>query len=135
MGKPKRIFSKTIALKIFSDEENFELMKNLDPDQLIAIIDKFMQETAGRLGEGTNVILKHLGAFRLKYPNAKSRRCFDIHTKEMVQHKIYPKVQFITYFKVKEKDDESKSDRDGEGQGSGSTDAGRRSQEGSGAGR
>lgn len=111
MGKRIRVFSRTLALEAYEDDDNFAAMKSLNPTQVHQVFLAVMKLVQDCLEDDTTVVVEDFGTFRVKYPKAKQRRCRNVSTGEIEFHRIPPKVTFQSKFEVglngqEENDDE-----------------------------
>lgn len=84
-------------------------MKKLAPEDVHKLMQMVLNQVQSKLQAGVNVVLEDFGVFRIKHPNAKTRRSFDIATQQIVDHKLYSKVNFVSHFPVGE--DNGRSDK------------------------
>lgn len=99
-----RVYSKTVAYEAYCDPNNYDAMKRLSSDEVDKVIKAFISKCVDHLKNGTSVSIEGLGIIKIKLPNSKTRRCLDIHTGEMTEHRIYPKVIIKPHFSVSDLD-------------------------------
>ena len=105
--KAKRLFSKTLVWEMFQDEDLYDKLKGLTYEQLVEIVNAFMEKARLKLEDGTNVIFEGFGSFRIRHPNVKERTSFDVASKQVTTHKLHSRILFKAYFSIENEGDKS----------------------------
>jgi len=93
--------------KIYLEEDNYELVKNLSLPQISSVVNLLFEEIRSSLNNKEEVSICGFGIFRVKIPSSKTRSMWDISTKKKGVCKLYPRVKFDASFRVKGDKDEN----------------------------
>ena len=100
MDNPSRVYLRTLSQEAYADEENFEVMKKLNSDDLHDLVQMVLEKVQKTLQSGINVVFEGFGVLQVRHPKVKTRRSFDIVRKKIVDHQLKSKVHFLAHFEA-----------------------------------